>query len=233
MREGEWERASEGLGRYTGGQIALLGASPWLLTAHGLFFWSEGGAVEPTRQPVHPLEDARRGPSMATVRVMVLAELRLPSTEAWLRRVRWRAAAPRLSLGYRHGTDRSFGLTESNTIGLSTTENRILIGPNGTSATRKNSMAGDYSIGLTWNFDDLVFNGQELSVSNEQEDLFRLRESVLLDVTRIYYDRLRTLAELAFERDAAKRMRLEIRLDELTADLDVYTGGRFSAALQP
>jgi hypothetical protein len=84
---------------------------------------------------------------------------------------------------------------------------------------------------LRWQLDDLVFNPAELTVSGEVEDRLRLRESVLLDVTRLYYDRLRAERQMLAEGDAARRGELALRVEELTAELDFYTGGRFSAAV--
>jgi len=58
-----------------------------------------------------------------------------------------------------------------------------------------------------------------------------LRQDVLDEVTKLYFERLRVKMEsdnLSIE-DRKKRFEKEIRLDELTASLDALTGGYFSA----
>jgi competence ComEA-like helix-hairpin-helix protein len=84
-----------------------------------------------------------------------------------------------------------------------------------------------------WDLDRLIFNPDELRVSNQTVDLVRLRESVLDQVTKVYYERRRLQVdlELAPPGDLAGRLRKELRLQELVADLDALTGGFFSQKL--
>jgi competence ComEA-like helix-hairpin-helix protein len=84
-----------------------------------------------------------------------------------------------------------------------------------------------------WDLDRLVFNPDELRVSNEVTDLVRLRESVLDQVTKVYYERRRLQVDLDLTppKDIAGRVRKELRLQELAADLDALTGGFFSKKL--
>lgn len=84
-----------------------------------------------------------------------------------------------------------------------------------------------------WDLDRLIFNPDELRVSNEIVDLVRLRESVLDQVTKIYYERRRLQVDLDLTppKDIAGRVRKELRLQELVADLDSMTGGFFSKKL--
>lgn len=86
---------------------------------------------------------------------------------------------------------------------------------------------------VDWELDRLVFNPDELRVSNEIVDLVRLRESVLDQVTKIYYERRRLQVDLDLTppKDIAGRVRKELRLQELVADLDSLTGGYFSKKL--
>lgn len=85
-----------------------------------------------------------------------------------------------------------------------------------------------------WDLDRLIFNPDELRVSNEIVDLVRLRESVLDQVTKIYFERRRLQVDLDLTppKDIAGRVRKELRLQELVADLDSLTGGFFSRKLQ-
>lgn len=84
-----------------------------------------------------------------------------------------------------------------------------------------------------WDLDRLIFNPDELRVSNEIVDLVRLRESVLDQVTKIYFERRRLQVDLDLTppKDIAGRVRKELRLQELVADMDSLTGGYFSKKL--
>ena len=231
-KEETWQSAGTGLGSAAPISSAVWNDALWLLTDIGLFQWEDASATG-SGLTGHPLSHPLRGPRMEEVRQMVLAaQSFVPGdTESWKTRARWRAAAPTLGFSVRQGADEKSGRTVGNTVGLSTTEARIIIGPDGESTSRASGRATDYGIALTWNLDELVFNAQELSVNGEAEEVFKLRKTIMLDVTRLYYDRLRVLAERGRMLDQAKQIELEIRFDELTADLDFYTGGRFSKAL--
>lgn len=231
---GAWQSAGAGLGAAVPYSFTVWKDSLWLLTDTGLYQWEEmpapaSGAVG------HPLLHPLRGPAMDEVRRMVFAAQTFVAgdAESWRKRVRWRAAAPTLGFTVRQGADERSGQSVGNTVGLSTTEARIVIGPDGESNSRSSGRSTDYGLALTWRLDDLVFNTDELSVNGEAEEVFKLRKTIMLDVTRLYYDRLRVLAERERSVEQAKQIELEIRFDELTADLDFYTGGRFSKALRP
>jgi competence ComEA-like helix-hairpin-helix protein len=86
----------------------------------------------------------------------------------------------------------------------------------------------------TWNLDRLVFNPQELAVARETVRIANLRDRVLDEATRRYFERRRLQVDLELSppRDLADRIRKELRVQELTADLDSLTGGWFSAELE-
>jgi hypothetical protein len=85
-----------------------------------------------------------------------------------------------------------------------------------------------------WDLDRLVFNPQELAVAREGVRLANLRDRVLDETTRRYYERRRLQVDLELSppRDLADRIRKELRVQELTADLDSLTGGWFSKKLE-
>ena len=64
--------------------------------------------------------------------------------------------------------------------------------------------------------------------------MVELRNDILDQVTKIYFERLRTKVELdnLAVVDIKKRQDKELRVLELTASLDAMTGGYFSRALQ-
>jgi hypothetical protein len=64
--------------------------------------------------------------------------------------------------------------------------------------------------------------------------MVQLRDDILDEVTKLYFERLRVKAELdnlAIE-DRKKRFEKELRIAELTANLDALTGGYFSQQIK-
>jgi hypothetical protein len=86
----------------------------------------------------------------------------------------------------------------------------------------------------TWDLNYLVFHPQEMAVAREAVRLTNLRDRVVDEVTRRYYERRRLMVEntLAPVYDDMERMRRDLRQQELTADLDALTGGWFSIELK-
>ena len=84
---------------------------------------------------------------------------------------------------------------------------------------------------LEWRLDKLVMSSEQIRVINESNKANKLRESVLDEVTRLYYDRRRLQVESLLNPPSSlqDRIELELRLQEMTANLDALTGGGFSA----
>lgn len=82
---------------------------------------------------------------------------------------------------------------------------------------------------LAWNLPQLVFNAEVLDVAS----LAGLVQSVLKEVTRLYYMRRRLQLDLILNppADEATRLTKELRLEELTALLDAMTGGYYQKEL--
>lgn len=85
----------------------------------------------------------------------------------------------------------------------------------------------------TWDLDRLVMSSEQIRVINEAQDVVKLREKVLGEVTRLYFERRRLQVDLLLnpKSDLLGQVRDELRLRELTANLDAFTGGRFSESI--
>ncbi|MFZ5478041.1 MAG: hypothetical protein ACOZNI_14800 [Myxococcota bacterium] len=85
-----------------------------------------------------------------------------------------------------------------------------------------------------WRLDKLVMSSERIRMISETQDIVKLRDKVLEEVTRVYFDRRRLQVEvlLAGDGDLKAKLKNELRLQELTAQLDAYTGGRFSKAIR-
>jgi hypothetical protein len=85
---------------------------------------------------------------------------------------------------------------------------------------------------LEWRLDKLVMSSEQIRVINESNKANKLRENILDEVTRLYFDRRRLQVESLLQPPSSlqDRIELELRLQEMTANLDALTGGSFSEA---
>lgn len=90
-----------------------------------------------------------------------------------------------------------------------------------------------FGVRLAWRLDKLIMSSERIRVINEAQDIVKLRDKVLDEVTRVYFDRRRLQVDQLLSPAGGLREQIknELRLQELTASIDALTGGRFSAAL--
>ena len=83
---------------------------------------------------------------------------------------------------------------------------------------------------LVWDLDRLASPDDAIDVSRERRELIELRDQVLERVNRLYFDRLRVVSELSATSpgDRVKRASLRLRVRELEAALDGWTGGLYT-----
>jgi hypothetical protein len=140
----------------------------------------------------------------------------------------WRQAAakkawlPQLSVG----VDRDTGDLWHWETGSSTKSGDDLLVPG------KETIGWD--VRLSWDLGELVWNNDQTSIDTRSRLMVQLREDILDEVTKIYFERLRVKMELdslSIE-ERKKRLEKELRLEELTAYLDGLTGGYFSRKIK-
>jgi competence ComEA-like helix-hairpin-helix protein len=139
--------------------------------------------------------------------------------DSWRLRARTNALAPRLTTNAQGDTNN--GLRSVSATGQPTQE------------VRTDDTGGRLVVGATWELDRLVFEPQEMAVSREGVRMSNLRDRVLDEVTRRYFERRRLQVDLELSppTDLGDRVKKELRLQELTADIDAATGGWFSQKL--
>jgi competence protein ComEA len=100
--------------------------------------------------------------------------------------------------------------------------------------TRDNDTGWRMQFDAIWDLDEFVFDSDELAITRESVRLANLRDRVLDEATRRYFERRRLQVDLELSppRDLLDRVRKELRVQELTADLDSLTGGWFSEKLE-
>ncbi|MCX5707506.1 MAG: hypothetical protein NTY14_00765 [Candidatus Omnitrophica bacterium] len=91
----------------------------------------------------------------------------------------------------------------------------------------------DWDVRLSWNLGDLVWSDDQTSIDVRSRLTVQLRNDILDEVTKIYFERIRLKTELnALDIwDKNKIRDKELRILELNAYLDALTGGYFSRSI--
>lgn len=163
-------------------------------------------------------------PSVREVQEQVIEYVKVHPdvVNSWRGRARANALAPRLTVAAQGDVDRDLR-TVSN---LDATSAEI--------EAKDENNSGRLVVTTQWELDRLIFEPAEMAVARETVRFANLRDRVLEEVTRRYYERRRLQVDLDLSppTDLGDRVRKELRLQELTADLDAYTGGWFSFKLK-
>lgn len=87
---------------------------------------------------------------------------------------------------------------------------------------------------LEWRLDKLVMSSEQIRVLNESQKAVKVREQVMDEVTRLYFDRRRVQVEGLLNPPSSINDQIEyvLRLQEMTANLDALTGGAFSSSVR-
>ena len=160
-------------------------------------------------------------PTVREVQQQAIAYMRVNPQEvdSWRLRARTNALAPRLT------TQVQGDLNDDRRTVEQVGEPTIV--------SQTNDQSGRLVVGAAWDLDRLVFEPQEMAVARESVRIANLRDRVLDEVTRRYFERRRLQVDLELSppKDLADRVKKELRLQELTADMDAVTGGWFSQKL--
>lgn len=92
----------------------------------------------------------------------------------------------------------------------------------------------DWNANVTWDLGDFIYSDDQTNIDVRSKLMVELRDQVLDDVTRTYFERRRLQVELLTEPPSEPRAQLakELRIQELTAVLDGLTGGWFSRQIE-
>ncbi len=165
------------------------------------------------------LSDFSHEPDMSQVREVAIryAEVHPDKIRRWRRQAAWKALLPSFNMGYDHDTSRDVHYDEGSFPSFQIIE------------TRDRSYGMDFS--LTWDLDELIWNNDQTSIDTRSKLMVELRDDIVNEVTRIYFERRRLQAALlsAPPVDQKAAVEKELRIQELSALLDGLTGGYFSA----
>jgi len=158
------------------------------------------------------------------------AEVEPEKIKRWRSQAAKRALLPHLTVS----TDRDNNRTASSSIwgiyGSNGSPGKYFVGPDDeTKYDNKN-----WGVSLTWELGDLIYSDDQTNIDVRSRLMVELRDDILDEVTKLYFERLRVKIELdnlSIE-DRKKRLEKELRLEELTASLDALTGGYFSQQIK-
>ncbi len=90
-----------------------------------------------------------------------------------------------------------------------------------------------WSVSLTWELGDLIWNDAQTSIDVRSRLMVQLRDDLLNEVTRLYFERRRLQIDMVLNPPSTlkEKMEKELRLQELTARIDALTGFYLSKRL--
>ena len=131
--------------------------------------------------------------------------------KAWRKSLKYRALLPQLGLGY-----------DKTIYGTYSSGGQSYVGPR------------DWSVDLTWDLEDLIWNHYQDDIDTRSRLNTQLRLDILDEVNRLYFERKRIKIDLLNNppKESIDKIKKMMYLEELTAALDAYTGGFFSRRIE-
>jgi photosystem II stability/assembly factor-like uncharacterized protein len=220
--QARWEVITAGLSSAPVHDLAVTPDRLWAATDTGLYHAPLVTDPFLGNEPPAPqalLANFAHEPTMAQVREAAIryAEVAPEKIARWRRQAALRALFPTVDVGidrdhsrtahYDEGTFPKFQIVETN--------------------DRDSSL----DLSITWELGDLLWNDDQTSIDVRSKLMVQLRNDIVDEVTRMYFERRRVQVALltAPPEDPQEILEQELRLQELTALIDGLTGGYFSA----
>lgn len=178
----------------------------YLATAQGMFM---NQYFTPASKSANVEEMLNEEP---TIREIQEAALRYNDTHPdkirqWRTALRFRALFPTLNLDY----DKTVSVYQTANV------DRAYTGPR------------DWGVSFSWNVADLVWDTHQDDIDTRSRLNTQLRLDILDEINRVYFERLRLKKEIMSSSLSEEELfQKDLRLRELTAIIDGYTGGYFS-----
>ena len=120
----------------------------------------------------------------------------------------------------------SFGKNLDRSASISTYSGKYIMGPE--------DVSKGWDADVSWDLGDMIYSSDQTSIDSREKLMVELRNDLLSEATRIYYERRRLQIDLVFTPPVSEQEHLEnlLRMDELTALLDGMTDGFFSKKLE-
>jgi hypothetical protein len=135
---------------------------------------------------------------------------------------RWHAGSQTKALLPKISVNMDKDRSDTYELYTSSTKDYVLQGPDDTS--------DGWSVGLSWDIGNLIWSDDQTNIDVRSRLMVQLRNDILDDLRRAYYERKRLQMELLTDppKDAKARIEKELRLQELTHAIDDLTGNYLS-----
>lgn len=226
--ENAWREFSQGLSERKIDFIALADGQEalWIANKNGIFESAgniyeidEKAAVCNTSDMMQNFsgEPAFREVQEAAIRY---AEVQPDKIAAWRRAAKTKALLPTLSVGVDKNSTRGIHWDSG------TSPDTWVVGPDDKDT--------GWDITCSWDLGELIWNDDQTNIDVRSKLMVELRNDIIDEITRLYFERRRIQVELLQNppKDPAKRADKELRLQELTANIDGMTGGYFSREIE-
>ena len=132
-----------------------------------------------------------------------------------------KAWLPTVSLTADRGVDHNVDIDRGGT----NDPDKFIIGPLETNT--------DWHAGVSWDLGEIIWNNDQTSIDTRSKLMVELRDDILNEVTHFYFERRRLQVEMLMTpaKEVPLQVERQIRLDELTANIDALTDGYLSRAL--
>ena len=160
-------------------------------------------------------------PTINEVQKMAIeyAEVYPEKIAQWRKDAKFKAILPKVNFGL----DRSSSDTYE--IYTASTKSYSVLGP-------RDSTDG-WDLNFTWDLSDLVWNASQTAIDVRSKLMVQLRGDIVDEVTRAYFERRRLQVDNLTNPPGSlhNKLKTELRVRELTANIDGLTGSRFSQAI--
>ena len=193
----------------------------WAATDQGLYRYQmtpDPFAVSEPPSAQELLSNFSHEPTIAQVREAAIryAEVHPNKIRNWRRQAALQALLPTVDVGLDHDSSRNVHVDEGSFPNFQILE------------TQDRDLGLDLSV--KWDLGELIWNNDQTSIDVRSKLMAQLRDDVVDQVTRTYFERRRLQVKLLTDPPPEQHPLLEkeLRLQELTALLDGLTGGYFS-----
>ncbi|KPK42439.1 MAG: hypothetical protein AMJ78_02540 [Omnitrophica WOR_2 bacterium SM23_29] len=138
----------------------------------------------------------------------------------WRRQAAIKALLPEVSVGYDNNTYR--------TISSSSSKGEI------TFAVGPDDLSYGWDFSLSWDLGELIYNHDQTTIDSRSKLMVQLRNDVLEQLNKAYFERKRLQTELTKYPDKTSQAYIErqLKIEELTATIDGLTGGYLSRKIE-
>ncbi len=200
----------------------------WVVTEKSIYRKSIDDIIRgngPAWKPEKTVTGFHEGPTILDVQRMAIeyAEVSPEKIKRWRIGAKWKAIMPRLSVNFSRSDDDNIEIYKNSTTSY------VVRGPR--------EVDNDWGVALTWDLADVIWSNAQTTIDIRSKLMVQLRDNILEEVTRLYLERKRLLVGMQVdmargEEHGPKKIREKrIRVDELTAYIDAFTGGGFSATM--